>query len=942
MLADHHGGNAMRTKIVVFFAVAVLAAASALAQTASANLHGTVIDSSGAVTPGVTVTVRNVGTGYAQTSVTLQTGAYAFSSLPLGHYDVTFELQGFATVTVKGIVLTVGETVIRDATLNPSGGTQTVTVVAAAPLVNTSSATVEGTVVQQQVESLPLNGRQFANLAILVPGISLGTNPDPTHINESAAQVGGSHGRFTNNSVDGGDNNDDVVGGQLQGYSLEAVQEFQIITQQFKAEYGRASQGVVNVVTKSGTNDFKGSGVALFRNQVLNATTESEMLSGTPKEPYSRQQIAGSLGGPILKNRAFFFVAAERLQQDRKELVNTLGLDPSEDGPASLPLRDNSIVAKLTWQASANHSLMFRYGRQTQADVFGASTINPPSSWADSKNSFDSALVNLRSIFGSTRLNELVVQYSTFDNAIIARVTGPSFFYPSGVQTGPNASAPQTNVEGKWQVRDDFAWMATAKGTHNLKAGINFIYEPTGHGTFNTQTAPQYNLLFDRQNSPIQSIYYYIGDGSFNYGTQNILGAYVQDDWEVSSQLTVNLGLRYDYYGGIAYDQSNNATFEFLTTVRPDLNKAFTDPKTNLQPRIGAVWSSTDRKTVVRAGWGRFIDRQVITTFFGHLAASTNPQRLGYYVFAENGITKADGSFLTATDPLPPNQIDPNAFPTPNAFSDPNQVNPRYQHYSGGITHEFSPSTAISVDCVYVVGHDTGSADWINRLPIGGGDRQYAYAGLNFPIREEQTAGRNRYRALNVSIRRHMSQGVQLDAWYSLSSAEATDVRGADEVLVSFPQTEGGINNPVNFGPTLEDATHRVVLSAIFRLPYDIQATTMNRFMSGRPINIRAGTDLNGDGINNDLPVGAAHIDDARGAYFWQTDVRLSKFISVGKGRLEGFVQIFNLFNNKNPLSYQGAATSPYYLQPISYAGDLPSVAGFEQRLGEIGIRVTF
>jgi hypothetical protein len=932
----------MFSRLCLLLSALILLACPVFGQTPSGNIQGTVTDSTAAVLPGVSVTALNLDTGYTRTVPTLGTGAYRLVALPLGRYELKFELQGFKPVTIGGVVLTIGATAVHDAVLGTAVATESVTVTGESPLINAVSAHVEKTVEPEEVQNLPLNGRQFANLAVLVPGISLGVNPDPTHINSSAAQIGGSRGRFSNITVDGGDDNDDVVGGQLQGYSLEAIQEFQIISQQFKAEYGRASQGVVNVATKSGSNNLGGSFVTLFRDKALNSTTESEQRVDAPKAAYRRVQLAGSFGGPIVRDRAFFFVAAERLAQDRELLVNTFGLAPEEDGNQPLPLRDGTQLVKVNWQASANHLLMFRYGHQTQADVFGAATTSPPSDWADNKNTFHSALASIKSVLGNSKLNEFVVQWNSFANNIVGRVGGPSYIYPGGTTIGPGNSVPQTTFEKKVHLRDDFSWMATGRGTHTLKTGINLVIEPTANGTFTTQTTPQYTFLYDRRDSPIDSIFYFIGDGSFDMGTQHILGLYFQDDWQVRSNLTLNLGLRYDYYGGIAYDQSPNPTYQFIRAQRPEFDRPFKDPTKNIQPRVGLAWASADRQIAVRAGYGYFIDRPILTTWYGMLAASRDPYRLGYFVYDGAGLKRPDASFLTVNDPLPPNQIDPAKLPTPDAFDDPNQINPRNHHISGGVSYEIARSTSLDVDFVYVAGRHTGSKDYINRFPAPGQPRPYAAAGYDFPIQVEQTEGHSLYRALNVAVRR-VAGPVRLDLWYTLSSGWATDVRGTDEVLVSYPVREGGINDTTQFGPTTQDATHRFVLSGIFRVPGDVQVTALARYMSARPVNIRAGQDLNGDGINNDLPIGAKHINDARGHYFFQADVRVSKFFPVTKKmRVEGFVQIFNLFNNLNPFSYMGTQTSSIYLQPRSFAGDLPSVAGFEQRLAEIGVRLQF
>ncbi len=202
---------------------------------------------------------------------------------------------------------------------------ESITVNAETPLIETSSSSVGGVVDIGRIESLPLNGRQFANLAATIPGVGLGFHSDPTKSSQFSPQIGGGNGRNVNYQIDGGDNNDDTVGGLLQLFPLEAIQEFNFVTQRYKAEYGRSNGGVMNIVTKSGTNNYSGSAFSLFRDQSLNARTHSEEVANAPKADYRRYQYGGSFGGPIAQNRAFYFAAIERTQQDTNQTVNTLG-----------------------------------------------------------------------------------------------------------------------------------------------------------------------------------------------------------------------------------------------------------------------------------------------------------------------------------------------------------------------------------------------------------------------------------------------------------------------------------------------------------------------------------------------------------------------------------------------------------------------------------------
>ena len=295
----------------------VIFSAPARAQQTTGTITGRLVDSQGSAVPGVTVTGRNVQTGFMRAGVTDGEGIYRLTALPVGTYDLTAELQGFTKLESKGIVVNVGQTLDIDMTLKLASVQETVTVNAETPLIETSSSSVGGVVDVHRIESLPLNGRQFANLAATIPGVGLGFHSDPTKSSQFSPQIGGGNGRNVNYQIDGGDNNDDTVGGLLQLFPLEAIQEFNFVTQRYKAEYGRSNGGVMNIVTKSGTNNFSGSAFSLFRDKSLNSQTHSEIVSNAPKADYRRYQFGGSFGGPIAQNRAFFFGAVERPNRTR-------------------------------------------------------------------------------------------------------------------------------------------------------------------------------------------------------------------------------------------------------------------------------------------------------------------------------------------------------------------------------------------------------------------------------------------------------------------------------------------------------------------------------------------------------------------------------------------------------------------------------------------------
>ena len=296
----------------------LLTCASAFAQETNGTITGRVVDQQGSAVPGATVTAKSATTGFTRTEVSDSEGVYRLSALPVGIYDVTAELQGFTTVSKKGVEVNVGQTQAIDFPLKVAQLAETVNVTGATPLIQTTASSVGAVVDVKRIESLPLNGRQFANLAATVPGVGLSFHSDPTKSTQYAPLVNGGAGRNINYQIDGGDNNDDTVGGQLQAFPLEAIEQFNFQTQRFKAEYGRSNGGVLSVVTKSGTNLWTGSAFEFFRDKSMNALTETEKLpqiNGTgaggqgrlPPEPVRRQLRRPDREGPgalLLRDRA--------------------------------------------------------------------------------------------------------------------------------------------------------------------------------------------------------------------------------------------------------------------------------------------------------------------------------------------------------------------------------------------------------------------------------------------------------------------------------------------------------------------------------------------------------------------------------------------------------------------------------------------------------------
>ena len=403
-------------------------------------------------------------------------------------YDVRASRDGFSIVEQRATIIEVGAIVHLDLSLRVASIVQTVDVAAApSPLIQTSSAVVGGVVEPRRIEELPLNGRQFANLAATLPGVGIAFHRDPTKGTQYTPQVMGGAGRNVNYLVDGGDNNDDTVGGQLQMFPLDAIEEFRFSTASYGAETGRSSGGVMNVVTKSGTNRLSGSGFVFFRDDALNARTTTEIRNDVPKSDYRRWQYGGSGGGPIRKDKAHFFGAVERVQQDTFQPVDTLGLFPTLDGVFPVAYREILLTAKASVNLrNADHAWL-RYGANTTSQPAGVGTTVPPQSWGDNDNRFHSVNAAYTRILGAAALNELTFQYATFLNTITANTTQSREVFPNGVIIGHRIQHPAGHRATKVPLRDDVSMHVTGAAgwatisrpawafAHDPRSGLPFV-----------------------------------------------------------------------------------------------------------------------------------------------------------------------------------------------------------------------------------------------------------------------------------------------------------------------------------------------------------------------------------------------------------------------------------------------------------------------------------
>jgi outer membrane receptor protein involved in Fe transport len=945
---------------VALFALSL--AVPGFTQGTNGTLDGRVIDEQGLALPGVAVTARNIETGFQRSATSDSTGNYRIPGLPVGSYEVKAEMGGFAGQARK-VSVAVSATTTADFRMTVAGKAEELTVLAEAPLIDVKDSGVGEIITQTQISNLPLNGRQFANLAALVPGVSLGFHTDPTKSTQFAPQVAGGGGRNINYLIDGGDNNDDTVGGLVQLFPLDSIGEFNFETQRFRADTGRANGGTIKVVTKSGTNEFKGSVFEFFRDKGLNGKSHTEEVSNLPKGGYRKHQYGASVGGPIVKNQTHFFAAFERIQQDTTQPVNTKGLFPDKDGVFALPYRENMAVGKLTHQLNPNHYLSVRYGFNNNSQPYGASPSSPPESWGISKNTFHSLNANLNSVLGGGRLNEFTFQFSYFLNHIGENSTLPTETFPNGVSVGQSVNTPQTTEQHKYQFRDDFTWN---KGRHEFKVGASFINEPVLDITFSTGQQPQFTHLADSRTSAISNISYNgsiggSGGGSIARIPNKQYAFYLQDGWRATDKLTLDLGIRYDYVSGFAFDQEGNLIYRELTAAAQrgvfssaglpcpcvgfeDFGKTPEEDKNNIAPRVGFTYDAKgDGTLVARGGVGRYYDFAYTNAniLFAVVGAQSSFGTV-YLVNNTQGIRNPDGSLFQVGQPLPPNQLTNVSTPIPSHVATPRPRQPYTDQANLGFSKALGRGYAVEVDAVYARGKDIGTRPALNRR-INGGPRRFA--GI-LPLsgtaawRVDLMGGHSHYKGINLTLKKHWDGKLQLLASYTLSEATSNaSLRAVDEFGEYDPIDQfNAFGDPEN--PTRSDFRHRVTASAVWSPAWGLTIAPIFRYKSAQAYNIITGVDNNRDGTNRDLPPGVTTLNSGRGADFSQLDIRVSKRIRLGnRAGFELIGEGFNVFNNDNPNTYVASMTSGSFGKPQRFAGDFRQS---EQRLFQLGVRLEF
>jgi Carboxypeptidase regulatory-like domain/TonB dependent receptor len=940
-------------------------------QSATAVLTGTIKDQNDAVIQGATVTVRQQSTGVVRETTSNDQGSFVITNLAGDIYQVRVQAKGFAEKLVPAITLQVGQTAdleIVVAVAAPQSETVTLDHRFNYELVNTSTAVVDGVIRDFEIQSLPLNGRNFLELALLIPGNSPAPNFDPTKTNTVVISSAGQLGRGGNVTVDGADNNDDVVGGSVQNISQEAVQEFQIATNRFSAQLGRSGSSVVNIVTKRGTNEFHGFGSFYFRNQSLQGLPATFDRSLEDSPPFDRQQYAFGVGGPIKRNRAWFFGSFEYRNQDGAVLVGTrdLATRSIRRGFAAAPLNDLLSTERVDWQVSNEDHLAFRYSLQREDDVAASSLIRAIGSASErqaSTNNTHSFLANYTRVLGAREVNSLNVSYSNFFNDIEPVTPGPQLTFPS-IQDGASFRVPQSTKQRRIQIADT---LSVVRGAHTLNIGgeiqrvrgdfdlrvfqqgrIELIEDFPDFDRNNDGRVDDNDLLFAvtiRSNHPTEPLL--IPDASNTH-----FAIFVQDDWRVKPQLTLNLGLRYELDTDVKNVSRVN---ELNPLILPFLHGTRGKDTNNFGPRVGFNYATKDGLLSVHGGYGIYYDR--ITIEIQSLERGLDGRALPIDVRAGN-LFFIPPQFLF--DPVN-GKFPPGAPTLDNPFTgfilpgagagginiiDNTMQNPMVQQMNVGLQRQFGQDYVVRADYLhnfgthFIIGRTIGQ---VFNPVIGGPDL----------VKNLESSVKTKYDGLLLSLEKRFSKRSQFRASYTLSKS----FNYANDDQIPFSNGPINPNNlQLEYGPPPNDQRHRFTFSGVFDLPYGVRLAPIVTVASGVPMDIlvpdgsrrvpelqrNAGGRLFHDASElnafltqiNSVPSLSAPLplvsNNARfNDSFSSVDLRVSKVFRINERvSIEPLAEVFNLFNVTNVLGFSNVNYSGFNNVLVRDSND-PSSPGF-------------
>ncbi|CAM2007784.1 TonB-dependent receptor [Acanthopleuribacter pedis] len=879
--------------------------ATVLAQS-NATIQGKIATPDGAPLSDAPVLARNTETGMEWNANTQKDGGYYFYSVPPGVYEVRFEHEGFEP-QVKLAKVFIGQKAMINFEARQGSLSEEVTVVAEVDVNDLTKSDLSIPIRNEQMEKLPLNGRNFLEVATLAPG----TKPASGGASGSGLTTGASTSSSLGFYVDGSDRKNEIVDGGMVGqfisssnaFPLSAIREYRVVTQLYKAEFAKASGGVVTAATKSGTNELGGEIFFTYRDKDLN----SRNAFASEKPAYERNQLGFSVGGPIIKDKLHYFLTYEDTQVDEFYVSAPSGDFADLGGNFETPQKSKLGFLRLTYKPAPEHFLDVSIDDRDESNKAYWLWFSQPYT-EDRGLDFTNDVTNISAkyqLVSGTALHE--VRFNSQDYGWATGTladNGPGLRYPS-VHIGPFSHAPQDWAQERYSLNYD---ISMGVGNHFIKAGIGMQrlrYQAEQQIFFN----PQFDFLTDDATTPYRASIGVGEPGISKYNTQ--YGVFVQDDWTVNNKLSLSLGFRWDY----ETDMLNN---DFVTPdhVRTELSPYFDDryfsdgsnrkPFTDTyQPRIGFTYDiNGDGTKFITGGVGIFYDRTIWNV------ASDEALRYSYQIFNINFSENGEGNTLAWDDSyynranlldlVSSGETDP-----PEVFLIPDNLKPpKTTQFSLGYRQKIQDAT-VSVSYVGVRGaNETAVYDANANGQIPG------YGKINVWTDE----GNSWFDAFYLFIDRPYKNGWFGQLSYTLGWAD----NESDSLYYGYWRYTSA--DMLRRAPAVTDERHRVSVNLGFDLPWNMQFSGWGTYATGTPYDIIVGTDENGDGfVNNDYPEGAGRNsgrrDDSK-----VLNLRLSKKVDLRQFGFQVYVDAFNVFDWKNYTSYLSNMQSENFGRPNAAA----------------------
>jgi carboxypeptidase family protein/TonB-dependent receptor-like protein len=974
-----------RCRSAIFLAVFVLLVSSAARaqQAGGSALQGRVTDQQQAVLPGVSVVITNQDNGTYRETVTGPDGTFFATGLQPGRYKVGAELQGFKKFNREDVTLLLGSTQTVDVRLEVGGIAESVTVSEEAPPVDLTSSRVGGNVGSKELLDLPSPTRNFISFVAMVPGVQL----NPSAEGSDSISVNGQSQNQVTFVLDGGNNTDDnsaSASGAQARTPLETVEEFQVQTNQFDVEYGRTTGGVVNAITKRGTNNFRGSAFAYLTNSAMTAQTFFAKLAGEGESDTDKHQWGGTFGGPILRNKIHFFGSFERYVIGTG-LTNVFPSRPDLNWSEKEGLNGRNFMGRIDHQINSNHTYTARYLTERQPNRHLLTGDRATRSSGNYELDIDqTASVAYNWVIGSRALNTIRASSESED---IQRGAEPGTFLDTNDKT---LEAPvlqhltfdeQGHLNGQHRFErapgldDSFSLFLPGKhGDHDLKAGFQYQYSKNAleeqgsmNGAFSFASDKEFNAADPSTYPERLSIRVPVPSGQVTF--VHSLAFYGQDKWKVSTKLTINLGLRYDV-----------DIFPFHQPFNPLLTgSGYPVDRNNFQPRVGFAYN-IDGRSVVRGGIGRYYEK-----FFNGLASPLQSNGVfGSSLIVNFPVANADpgpGAGRLPTDPMlvngptvnrallnqrfPPGSLTRNTATV--QLDTPDRQMPRSTQVSFGYERQLGATMSFGVDYIHNQGRgwvgydvnpgvrvDTTRNGAIVRTDLLGLAAQLGIPAFSNSVLERYDySGKTKYDGLNLSLERRLSGFWSARAGYTLGYARGNN-SGAPAAANNF-QKLAERNLDLNEGPLDTDRRHNFTINSRMEVPHTkgLTVSALYRFMTGRPLSIidtNVDADQNGNGFDplpagtysgvGDYAITVKNKGGRNGAYgpaYAQLDARLGYRVRAGGARtLDLFAEVFNLTDRTNFTNPSGDKRLTTFLVPNGLVA-----GGFPRQL-QLGVRMGF